>query len=538
MPYRAFLIFEGGGAKGITHVGAVEAIEQANLDIAGVAGASAGAIVAALVAVGYRATQLLDSSTIPVGPADIFRANRATPVSLLGLSNWIIFKVLFLWPSRWPILAAIMFLPPVAILLPFIGVALLLRPLGFHGPLAFIARLGFFETETASRFLDKVMQAALHSGIKTIIANEPVGTDGRRRLRFRHIDPANQWGGPLLKIAVTNVTTGRLEIIDSLHPDASVADTVIASMSIPFVFRPRRIDGLGRDDEFVDGGLVGNLPTWAFLEEKLSLERDQPNEPPIPIIAVSLSGPVEETLARPCLFSYIVRVLRTGIFGSQATVARFVPNILPIELKSCLPVIAFDCSREDALEARKAGYDQARAVLARRLTDEPARAVEQLARVRRAAYRRLRRLGVTKTQARTLRLAVLAPPEPENQSLRVVHSVNREADADWAMSYDLLAPGAPEAFRGRRSVFHDLTGGTPKQLRMTLPEFARMRRTLQSQLAAPILSQPVVAGGAVPLIEGVLLLDGDFSLEPLYKSNRDRTWLEARAIELASLARP
>jgi NTE family protein len=47
---QCFAIFEGGGAKGLAHVGALKAAESRNLEFIGVAGASAGAIIAALVA--------------------------------------------------------------------------------------------------------------------------------------------------------------------------------------------------------------------------------------------------------------------------------------------------------------------------------------------------------------------------------------------------------------------------------------------------------------------------------------------------------
>jgi predicted acylesterase/phospholipase RssA len=57
MPIQALGIFEGGGAKGLAHVGALKSIEG-RVDFVGVAGSSAGAIVAALVAVGYTADEL------------------------------------------------------------------------------------------------------------------------------------------------------------------------------------------------------------------------------------------------------------------------------------------------------------------------------------------------------------------------------------------------------------------------------------------------------------------------------------------------
>src|SRR5512138_2085110 len=51
-------VFEGGGVKGIGLVGAVAVSEAKGYDFVNVAGTSAGAIIAALVAAGYRADEL------------------------------------------------------------------------------------------------------------------------------------------------------------------------------------------------------------------------------------------------------------------------------------------------------------------------------------------------------------------------------------------------------------------------------------------------------------------------------------------------
>ena len=56
------LVFEGGGVKGIAYAGAVSALEAANLmdQIEAVAGTSAGAITATLVALRYNAKEITD----------------------------------------------------------------------------------------------------------------------------------------------------------------------------------------------------------------------------------------------------------------------------------------------------------------------------------------------------------------------------------------------------------------------------------------------------------------------------------------------
>jgi len=55
---KADAVFEGGGVKGIGLVGAVSEIEKAGYEFENLAGTSAGAIVAALLAVGYNAQEM------------------------------------------------------------------------------------------------------------------------------------------------------------------------------------------------------------------------------------------------------------------------------------------------------------------------------------------------------------------------------------------------------------------------------------------------------------------------------------------------
>lgn len=55
---KADAVFEGGGVKGVALVGALQAFEEAGFQWQNVAGTSVGAIVAALIAVGYTAEEL------------------------------------------------------------------------------------------------------------------------------------------------------------------------------------------------------------------------------------------------------------------------------------------------------------------------------------------------------------------------------------------------------------------------------------------------------------------------------------------------
>lgn len=78
---QVFGIFEGGGAKGLAHVGAIAAAQELGVQFVGVAGASAGAIVASLIAVGYNAKA-------PYDPANRTGLLSGAPTDLFGPGKW------------------------------------------------------------------------------------------------------------------------------------------------------------------------------------------------------------------------------------------------------------------------------------------------------------------------------------------------------------------------------------------------------------------------------------------------------------------
>ncbi|VWC75128.1 patatin-like phospholipase family protein [Burkholderia contaminans] len=83
-PRSVFLAFQGGGALGISHVGGLAAINELGLKVEGVAGTSAGAIMAALVAAHYRAEQLLD----PSKATHLLQGRYERATELFGKRGW------------------------------------------------------------------------------------------------------------------------------------------------------------------------------------------------------------------------------------------------------------------------------------------------------------------------------------------------------------------------------------------------------------------------------------------------------------------
>jgi NTE family protein len=57
---KADAVFEGGGARGIAFIGAIQAMEEEKVEWQGLAGTSAGAVIATLLASGYKSYEIRD----------------------------------------------------------------------------------------------------------------------------------------------------------------------------------------------------------------------------------------------------------------------------------------------------------------------------------------------------------------------------------------------------------------------------------------------------------------------------------------------
>ena len=114
------------------------------------------------------------------------------------------------------------------------------------------AARGAFSGERFIDFVDKLVK-------------EGLGIRQTSLVRFKDV-PKGHARPPLL-LTVTNVSHGRLEIIDSADPayaNVPVALAVRASAGFPAFFQPIDLPGMGEGRCFVDGGMIANFPLWAF----------------------------------------------------------------------------------------------------------------------------------------------------------------------------------------------------------------------------------------------------------------------------------
>ena len=209
-PKPVDLVLSGGGVLGVGHVGAVSLLEERGFAFKRIAGTSAGSIVAALLAAGMSSAQLYQL--------------------VAGLE----------YPR---------FLDQDALdRVPLVG-----------PPLSVVLENGYAEGNYFTNFLagelDKV-------GVRTfgdLRIRDDAGADPRPEHRWR------------LAVMAADVTRGQLLRLPwdyeryGLDPDEQpVATAVRASISVPYLFEPVKLEYPGGESLLVDGGLISNYPIDAF----------------------------------------------------------------------------------------------------------------------------------------------------------------------------------------------------------------------------------------------------------------------------------
>ncbi|MCY0856657.1 patatin-like phospholipase family protein [Cupriavidus sp. D39] len=335
----ALLTFQGGGAKGIVHVGALAAVDELDLEICGVSGTSAGAMVAALVAAGYKAKELLDPDTGThllqslgaahgfIKPTDFFHPLGWTLIRGLRFVAGNVRFVLGTWLF---FLAGLSYLHVWYPISGLIGIGMLLVI-----AVAVVALLlvGLTGVERVRGFIDVCLRTKVPS------ANGAV--------TFRDLQEA---GCAPLKIVATNVSDSCAEVFSfERTPDVAVADAVAASICLPIVFRPwvfecPRFDGVDVESakrRFLDGGMISNLPAW-------TLDRERARRPDCVSIAFSI---LPEKLEQNRSKHWLLAVAPSIISGALELHTRAIDRMVHVPIKCSLDLFAFDASAPTLREA-------------------------------------------------------------------------------------------------------------------------------------------------------------------------------------------
>jgi len=228
---KADAVFEGGGVKAIGLVGALVVAEGLGYRWVNVAGTSAGAMVAALVAAGYTGREIKKL----LEEFDYIKLRDQDAVDKIPLAG------------------------------PVLSIGL---------------ELGLYEGKYLEEWVREKLAA---KGIKTfgdLVLKEYAGD---RRFRYK------------LQVIAADISRGQMLILPrdirayGIRPDdLEVARAVRMSCSLPFFYEPvvqtYRLNGREELSYIVDGAILSNFPVWLF---------DTEEEPPWPTFGFKLVGPNE-----------------------------------------------------------------------------------------------------------------------------------------------------------------------------------------------------------------------------------------------------
>jgi len=316
-------VFQGGATLGASYVGSLTLLEQAGVNFKRVAGNSAGAITAGMVAAGYKANEIewfmsnfsntrlakpttLPPNATPIDFMDFLDFPRLSNINQASKRETLLWKILkgeiidailattIPVPTRKATVDAIiagMKNNPV--------LRVLLNAPGAEGAMKTVLSTALFALPTSQPKLDD-FNPFKTSALRTSFADR-VWDEIARRNPIMLVEAQLLYEGSLfegqaflnimnrllrakitgtgdvtfkelpipLAVIAFNYATGKVIVYSSqTHPRMSVAEAVRRSMSLPIVFQPRKVNtnnrGTADSETIIDGGVGSNFPIWLF----------------------------------------------------------------------------------------------------------------------------------------------------------------------------------------------------------------------------------------------------------------------------------
>jgi NTE family protein len=497
VPLRVFVAMEGGGAKGLVHIGALKALEEVKgVEFCGLAGTSAGAILAALKAAGFGADEIVDpenkTTILKFLGSEFVNATSflGRPTSLRRASYaWRrirLFRALFLSPNKWrrklSALAALVFFFATIL---FAGICA--GPLGAVVCVALWGILLLLLYRFIIGGLADVDQ--LRETLQSALQRRMFPSEAGRIVRFSDFGPAQN--RPTLKIVATNLSLGELKLFSpEVTPDVAVADAVAASICLPVIFSPFELGG----ELHFDGGLVSNLPAWTFDEERAL-------DPEALTIAIEILSPGAGK--RPTRSNWLGPAIRTAVFGAGILNTRAVDRFEVVRLETKLKLLDFDASGAVVFDTVKQATAAAKARIVARLIEEPriyrkaCQAVSEL--VVKLVLEAPSSLRHGATSAGRVRVATAFQQDGYRRSLRLLHGVgfDTELDTDESLLLPLDGSHVGKAFLTQDASFYSRSAAAEAPVaeneELAGPANRRRRRLLRRDMAwqffVPILAK-------------------------------------------------
>jgi predicted acylesterase/phospholipase RssA len=254
------LVFEGGGAKGMSFVGALQAFDKAGHTPGRLLGTSAGAITATALAAGYTPKEIADALLEQVGGHSVFKTFLGEPAafSRAELDSGALRR--FLEDVDLPLPDAIERRLD-AVLLDWMA-----NNPKFRNLLSFVERGGWYSADAFVAWLSRLLDEGEDLG-------KPRRYSG---MTLKELHDATKRD---LTLVAADVTDGRMLILNHrTAPDLPVVWAARMSMSVPLLwqeviwkpewggYRKRTAEQM-TDHAIVDGGLLSNFPIALLLSD-------------------------------------------------------------------------------------------------------------------------------------------------------------------------------------------------------------------------------------------------------------------------------
>jgi NTE family protein len=447
------------------HVGALAALEDRDVDFRGLAGTSAGAIVAVLRAAGFSSRDMVDpeARTTIMTRLEAIDATMRSPTAFFGQGGWTR-VVVFRWVRKrpWFLIA------PLAIVAGLPVAGLLTAPHVSDEALALLILawvLTLLSLDVVARFLLRGLADLdrFTAALSELLRSQLFPAEPNRVVRMSDF---GRDGRPTLKIVAANLSRRNLVLFTpDRTPDVPVAEAVSASICLPIIFALRRLAG----DTFMDGGIVSNLPAWPFDEER-ELDPDS--------VTVAIDMATDGERARRQGLFWPTALLQTGLFGRAELNLRAAGRVEYVPISSGVDVLDFDLPPDAVFTTVREARSAVANVIERRIFLIPEiyrNATESFQVFVARALSESENVVLGSPRGR-VRVAVAWPGEDRTRSLQVRYGAGYENDADARVVLPINGSFVGEAWR--HSISTSWTEITAEELGLENEQHERLRQSI------------------------------------------------------------
>ncbi|HAU8297211.1 patatin-like phospholipase family protein [Vibrio parahaemolyticus] len=368
-------VFEGGGAKGIAHIGALKAIEQYNLKIDKLAGTSAGSIIATMIALGYSADELYNPETqtgkLPHNLKTIILSSTSCYISLfikLVVMLIVPYVILGYFVSfTFPLYLIAAFFTKLTLFnlskkIPYSGIRKVIR-----ATLASVTIVTFLllliPVVIPATFVmwgfGLIPTKSIEQWLETIIQDSPLINSSNTNVKARDLTFAQlfEMSNLHLKLISSDIGTREITIFsheNELTKDVKVIDGILASISIPLFFKCKKIQINGNVYQFVDGGMLSNFPAWSYRKHLLLDDLKH-------TIGIKLSPSlrVRKDVDNP--ITYFKNLAITALWGASPIENISVKGLNLIKIDTgTVKTLSFSLNKSDVLSLYEKSFEQTR----------------------------------------------------------------------------------------------------------------------------------------------------------------------------------